>query len=336
MSTAIEWTDTVWNPVTGCTKVSEGCRNCYAFELHEVRHRAYLKGKNLPRQYAKTFNEIQIFPNRLEQPLKWKKPRKIFVNSMSDLFHDQIPDEYLDQVFAVMLACATLDNFDHTFQVLTKRPERMQQYFTERTPSELVQAWAKAGDSWIHVGDGDMYFSEYVESLTSYEWNDDGTAKKGSEHIPFGSLTGIFPLPNVWLGTSVESPKEKWRMDVLRKVPTVVRFVSFEPLLDDVGEVDFEGIHWAIAGGESGVNARPMHPDWARDLRDQCQVAGVPFFFKQFGEWAPVHELRCNEPRIKGKPWYNFDPDTSVCRIGKKAAGRLLDGHEWNEFPKEV
>lgn len=350
MSTAIEWTDTVWNPVTGCSKVSEGYRNCYAFALHNMRHKAFQEGKKLPQQYAKPFGEIQLFPERLDQPLRWKKPRRIFVNSMSDLFHDQVPDEYLDQVFAVMLACATLEVRNHTFQILTKRPERMLKYFTDREPSELVKAWAKAGDGWIHVGDGDMYFSEYIGSRTRYEWNENGTAKAGSEFKPFGHLSGVFPLPNVWLGTSVENQKAAdERIPLLLQIPAAVRFLSCEPLL---GQVDLEfwtqfehpdnegygleaikGLGWVIVGGESGTNARPMHPEWVEGLRDQCEEYGVPFFFKQWGEWAPVHELRCNEPGIKGKQWFNFDPDTSVCRIGKERAGRLMDGQEWNQCP---
>ena len=155
-------------------------------------------------------------------------------------------------------------------------------------------------------------------------------------------------FPHIWLGVSVENDKHLDRIETLLQIPAAKRFVSIEPMLGPVDlknafaanryawdeEQESEMLDWVICGGESGPGARPMHPDWVRSVRDQCQAAGVPFFFKQWGAWTPLHELRCNEPGIKGKMWHNFDPDNSVCKVGKKKAGRLLDGREWNERPE--
>lgn len=322
----IEWTDATWNPVTGCSKVSEGCRNCYALTFSE-------RFRGTPGHYFENGFDITLRPDKLDQPLRWKRPRRIFVNSMSDLFHPEVSDDFIDQVFAVMALCP-----QHTFQVLTKRPERMAEYFRHHYRHAKVEIEAAA----ISIDAG-------VEEE--------------------GEVTFDWPLPNVWLGVSVENQKAAdERIPLLLQTPAAVRFLSCEPLL---GPVDLNAvprtdnayfvwrgekgcitdpnepddyvywhkrdqINWVIVGGESGHKARPMHPDWVRSLRDQCQAAGVPFFFKQWGEWAQVHELRCNEPGIKGKPWFNFDPDTALCRIGKQAAGRLLDGRTWDEFPSLI
>lgn len=309
--TKIEWADATWNPVTGCSKVSEGCRNCYAMKFAE-------RWRGTPGHYFEKGFDVTLRPDKLEQPLKWKRPRRIFVNSMSDLFHDDVPLAFISEVFFVMAEA----NW-HTFQLLTKRPERMKK----------VLDWLGT-----HM-DGRVY------NGTVISW----------------------PLPNVWLGVSVENQKAAdERIPLLIQMPAAVRFLSCEPLLGPVdlnavprpdnayfaqrGETgcitdpnepdDYvywhkrDQINWVIAGGESGPGARPMHPDWVRYLRDQCQVALVPFFFKQWGEWVQVHELRCNEPGIKGRKWFNFDPDTAVCKIGKEAAGRMLDGRTWDEFPE--
>lgn len=315
----IEWTDATWNPIVGCTRVSEGCRNCYAYELHDRRHKAFVAGKKLPEQYAKPFKEVQVFPDRLVQPLRWKRPRRIFVNSLSDLFHDDVPDDFIWRVFEIMAQSP-----QHTFQILTKRPHRM---------VELL-----AGRYWRDLGTPDRpFFAKIIK----------GEHRAGD--MPF--------LPNVWLGISVENQKAAdERISLLLRTPAAVRFLSCEPLLGSVDITPWlpwdrhrkgqpgwtpnpeyrQGIHWVIVGGESGPKARPIHPDWVRELRAQCRTHGVAFFFKQWGEWAQVHELRCNEPGIKGKPWFNFDPDTAVCKIGKKAAGRLLDGRTWDEMPEVV
>ncbi|SFU70632.1 DUF5131 family protein [Alicyclobacillus macrosporangiidus] len=340
---AIEWTDATWNPVTGCSKVSAGCTNCYAERLS---HRFGWTTKPWNATYAA--ENVRLHPDRLEEPLKWKKPRRVFVNSMSDLFHEQVPLEFIAEVFNVM-ACATAacgknhkhdeecwTGEPHTFQILTKRPERMMRVINEELPDYVGHYWP--GDRPLCL-----------------------------------ALELNWPLPNVWLGVSAENQEAAdERIPFLLKTQAAVRFVSCEPLLGPVNlrDIDlgtnghglrfqldsltgwsrgsdeqtgrhrvsrndeFGRIDWVIVGGESGPNARPMHPEWARSLRDQCQAAGVAFLFKQWGEWAPVHELRCNEPGICGRQWYNFDPDTAVCRIGKRAAGRLLDGRTWDEYPE--
>lgn len=268
--TTIEWTDKTWNPVTGCTKVSQGCKNCYAERMYER-----FNGHG-------TFKNVQCHDDRLEAPKKWKEPSKIFVNSMSDLFHKDVPFQFIIEVFHTMAACK-----QHTFQILTKRSERMLEFFT------------------------DCAYNPYG--------------------IPFN------PLPNVWLGVSVENQEAATKhISNLLQVPAAIRFLSCEPLLDKIDIISYlttGSIHWVIAGGESGPKARPMHPDWVRSLKNQCCLTEVPFFFKQWGEYVQMHDLMVNEPGIAGKRWFTFDPETSVCMIGKKKAGRLLDGVEHNEFP---
>jgi protein gp37 len=239
---AIEWTDATWNPVTGCTKISAGCDNCYAARFAE-------RWRGTSGHPFEAGFDLTLRPDRLEQPLRWKKPRRIFVNSMSDLFHKDVPASFVDQVFDVMWRA----NW-HSFQVLTKRSGRMNDYLWQR-------------------------FSELPD---------------------FGKLPG-----HVWFGVSVEDAKVKRRIDVLRTIPASVRFLSVEPLIGPLGALDLSGIHWVIVGGESGPGARPMHPDWVREIRDQCIAQNVPFFFKQWGGIRP------------------------------KSNGRELDGREWNEMPVE-
>ncbi len=205
---AIEWTEATWNPTSGCTKVSPGCDRCYAERI------TYRFPKTFPNGFALTLR-----PDALEIPLRWKRPRTIFVNSMSDLFHKDVPDEYLQLVFDVMRRTPR-----HTYQVLTKRAERLARV-APRLP-----------------------------------WPD-----------------------NVWIGVSVESPSYVWRIDYLRRVSAAVRFISAEPLLERLPDLNLAGIHWLIAGGESQAGCRPADPLWFRDLRDQCRASGVAFFLKQLG-----------------------------------------------------
>lgn len=340
--TKIEWAERVWNPMVGCTMVSKGCRNCYAKTLHDRRHKAKLNGANLPEQYAQQFEVVQLMPDRLSDPFHWKKPARVFVNSVSDLFHEDVPDDFIDKAFAVMSLCP-----QHTFMVLTKRPDRMRRWFRDI---------------------GGTQRSDWVWSAANRLMN----TNRGK--YPY------FPLPNVWLGVSVEDQKTAdERIPLLLRTPAAVRFVSCEPLL---GAVDLEigvcqqcggcgetaghyfqedgidtctvcggsgraeeQIDWVICGGESGSKARPMHPDWARSLRDQCNEAGVPFFFKQWGEWHPhaQHDGGACELRewqllpLSGelpKSRDDLAEAVDMCRVGKRAAGRLLDGREWNEFPE--
>lgn len=328
MPTKIEWTDETWNPVTGCTKVSEGCDHCYA---ETIAHR-FTGTKAYPNGF-----DVTLRPERLDQPLRWKRPRKVFVNSMSDLFHKDVPDDYIARVFAIMALAP-----QHTFQILTKRPGRA---------CSLLGSW----DFRIMVYD-------HIVAIAG-----------GVEHDE------VWPLPNVWLGTSVES--QKWadvRIPLLLDTPAAVRFLSCEPLLGPVElspwlwegvqypvdygtgiEYDRAPAHlldWVICGGESGPGARPMHPDWARSLRDQCQATTVPFHFKQWGEWAPAgysdgtHLLQVTGQAVTRESGTVTNPYghgsgvqdlvdrghagwVRIRRVGKRAAGRELDGRTWDEYP---
>ena len=370
-TTKIEWADSTWNPMSGCTKVSEGCRNCYAETIAER-----FKGS---KAYPNGFG-VTLFPDRLDQPLRWRKPRRVFVCSMGDLFHHEVPSDFLDQVFAVILANAVLEGPTHQFMILTKRPARMKHYLNGMAPAILLKRWAERADGWIHVGDGSSYFSECVEGLTACDWGPDGKLKPGADYNPsaYKYLDRVWPLPNVWLGVSVEdqAAADK-RIPLLLKVPAAVRFVSCEPLLgavdlepwltdqcegcDDDGmgarggncpsghcpldhhETENRKVDWVIAGGESGPGSRPMHPDWARSLRDQCAEAGVPYFFKQFGDWAPEadHPNPNRHPKdIRTLGELRDGPDifdntlVNMVRVGKKVAGCELDGRKHQEWPE--
>jgi len=234
---AIEWTDATWNPVTGCTKISTGCDNCYAARFSE-------RFRGTPGHPFENGFDLTLRPERLQQPLQWRRPRMIFVNSMSDLFHKDVPDEFISRVFDTMEAAHW-----HTFQVLTKRSSLMRDFLKKR----------------------------------------------------YGVSTG--PV-HMWFGVSVEDGTKLSRVRHLQQARAGVRFLSIEPLIDDVGELDLVGIDWVIVGGESGPRARPMEKAWVRSIRDQCKAAGVSFFFKQWGGIRP------------------------------KTGGRRLDGREWSQFPK--
>lgn len=230
----IEWTDATWNPVTGCTKISSGCAHCYAERMAKR-----LEGMGQP-NYRNGFR-LTVHEHMLDVPLSWKQPRRIFVNSMSDLFHDDVPESFVRKVFAVM---RTADW--HQYQVLTKRADRLLKL-------DRRLKWAE----------------------------------------------------QIWMGVSVESSKYTWRIDCLRETHAFVKFLSLEPLLGPLEQLNLAGIDWVIVGGESGPGARPMDPSWAMSIRDQCRRAGVPFFFKQWGG------------------------------VFKKKAGRELDGRTWDEMPDE-
>lgn len=245
---AIEWTDATWNPVTGCTKVSPGCDHCYAERLAFRLQRMGLQ------RYRNGFT-VTLQPSALELPLRWRKPRRIFVNSMSDLFHGSVPREFIDQVFDVMERAHW-----HQFQVLTKRPGRMVAYLS-------------------------------------------GLAGVGDRLIRVPAYPGRMPPPNVWLGTSVENADTTYRIDLIRRAPGSVRFLSLEPLLGPLPQLDLRRIDWVIVGGESGRDHRPIDPAWVRDIRRKCREARVPFFFKQWGGRTP------------------------------KSGGRRLDGRTYDEMP---
>lgn len=243
MSTKIEWTDTSWNPMHGCSSISAGCQNCYAKRMAKRQQAMGTKG------YENGF-KVTLRPDRLEQPLRWRKSRMVFVGSMSDLFHSDVPFEFVDKVFATMLMCR-----HHTFQLLTKRPERMAEY-TQRI------AAARHHDS-VHQSVFDAAMAVYLEPKDA-----------------------TWPRPGIWLGTSVEEQAPMVmtrRIAHLRASPAAVRFVSCEPLLGPIDKLPLSHIDWVIVGGETGPGARPMQLEWVRSIRDQCQEAGVPFFFKGRG-----------------------------------------------------
>jgi len=231
-NSVIEWTEATWNPVTGCTKISAGCRNCYA---ERMANRLQAMGQP---NYINGFR-VKTHEKTLSLPYKWKKPRIIFVNSMSDLFHEEVPVAFIQKVFHVMKQAQ-----QHVFQVLTKRSENLK---------------------WLSK---------------SLPWPD-----------------------NVWMGVTVENNRHLNRIEDLRKIPSRIKFISFEPLLGPVLDINLTDIDWVIAGGESGPGARPMSPVWVEDIRDQCMAAKIPFFFKQWGG------------------------------LNKKKAGRTLNGRTWDEMP---
>ena len=321
----------------------------------------------------------------LDQPLRWSTGRMIFVNSMSDLFHENASIETLDRIFAVMLACEAFGDRKHIFQVLTKRPQRMLQYMQSRSEAGHLEAWSKAGDSFIRVKGSTQAFSQFVFNLASRARQMDGSQQSDSDLIPWGYTKNLFPLPNVWLGVSVENQAcAEERIPLLMQTPAAIRWISAEPLLGavdlstwlGVGSLESDmglsnpGIDWVVAGGESGPKARPMHPAWARSIRDQCSEAGVPFLFKQWGEWqtnaytmsdgkAVFREFSTHQQWInKAATWINGGicldrqgvelkngadmamardagrfPVTVMHRVGKRKAGRELDGKLYDEYP---
>lgn len=366
----IEWTEKTWNVSTGCNKVSEGCKHCYAAVMHP--RQMVLN----PEKYAHPFLD-GAFPHEasLEMPLRRKKPAMIFVNSMSDLFHENIPFEFIDKVFAVMALCP-----QHTFQILTKRPERLSEYFnnylysTERAKKYIAQS---VEDTPL----GDFIFDRFT-GLNPVPCQPDAAA------FIFEAVQ-VWPLPNVWIGTSVENQEQAdKRIPYLLQIPAAVRFLSCEPLLGEVdltsiqcdraygsylfnaltgkgrthlntpfsSTLDMNKLHWVIVGGESGHGARPMHPDWARKIRDDCQAAGVAFFFKQWGEYqlwdnvgtdykesATGYQTSAGfkKPIAVYKDGFvsttqfvrDFEPCAVAIKLGKKHTGRLLDGVEYGEYP---
>ena len=232
LNSGIEWTESTWNPITGCTKISTGCRNCYA-------ERMALRLKAMGQKNYRNGFKVTCHPQLLDVPKRWKKPQMVFVNSMSDLFHKDVPDDFIFDIFDTMQQAK-----QHQFQILTKRAERL---------------------------------------------------AKLSPELPWRE--------NIWMGVTVEEADCKYRIDYLRYTGANIKFLSLEPLLDDLGELNLDGIDWVIVGGESGPGARPMQIDWVRNIKEQCVNQNVPFFFKQWGG------------------------------INKKKTGRLLDGKTWGQMP---
>lgn len=359
---AIEWTTETWNPIVGCSILSPGCTNCYAMAMAarieamnlEAREteRASGKRKTIATQYDGTTKKVNghaIWTGKMAMasdtvllsPLKRKKPTTYFVNSMGDLFHEDVPDEWIDQVLAVMALCP-----QHIFQVLTKRAKRMREYLTARN------------------GMGGAAICAAINAIPGALGNRRGALE--------------MPLPNVWLGVSIERQQEAdERIPLLLQTPAAIRFISAEPLLGPIDLTDItwpkdrrrfpetddltdarsslhviEGskLDWVIVGGESGPGSRPMHPDWARSLRNQCAAAGVPFFFKQWGSWYPWIDRDNDDPDWR-QPYVDYrEPNFQILNLAggrgfhgervhvmrlcsKKSAGRTLDGMIHNEMP---
>jgi protein gp37 len=324
--TKIEWTDATWNPLRGCTRVSEGCRHCYA---EQVAARFCGPGQpydGLARRVggeARWTGRVSLVERALRQPLRWRRPRKIFVNSTSDLFHESVPDEWIDRIFAVMALCP-----QHTFQVLTKRGERMRAYIAKRSLDwQAVLANANPPGT-LQVTKNDIY-----RTL--------GLAAK----FPHDPPTTAWPLSNVWLGVSVEDQAAAdERRGPLSAIAAQgwLTWVSYEPALGPVDWADWEFIKWLVSGGESGQNSRPSHPAWHRAARDFCAAYGIAYLFKQWGEWAPGEGWYEDHPvslplRMLGPGgWTDNLPgdDEYVVRIGKRGAGRLLDGVLHDAYPE--
>ncbi|SLN77274.1 DUF5131 family protein [Oceanibacterium hippocampi] len=363
----IEWTDATWNPIRGCSRVSQGCVNCYAERVAARFSKPGQAYAGVIDRHGRWNGRIRLVEHKLDEPLRWKKPRRIFVNSMSDLFHEAVPVEVVDHVFAVMRLAA-----QHRFQILTKRPARMRAYLADRSTARATSR-------------GEIF------------------AKLAPGHLMEGCS---WPLRNVWLGVSIEDQATAdARIPDLLATPAAVRFVSYEPAIGPVDlsraiAIDWQcttcrsyfsgphrptcpgcgavggwcgshafngrgypdgpiapsqrgaGIDWIICGGESGPGARPMHPDWARSVRDQCRAAGVPFFFKQWGEWAPTGQSTAADEKAAEGDFFLLHSDggidvpddrwpddesgeIAITRIGKKAGGALLDGVAHREFPDD-
>lgn len=311
-STNISWTQATWNPTVGCSIVSAGCTHCYAMKMAARIERM---GGKAAQKYGGLTEEVngnvvwsgvvRLDPAALPIPLKWRDPRLIFVNSMSDLFHATLSWSDIDQVFAIMSLCG-----QHTFQVLTKRPDGMRGYLNDPATKSRVELRA--------------------------------------EMIRPGFKIQAWPLLNVWCGTSIEDQASAdRRLPILLEARTAVRFVSIEPLIKpvvlgtavtpDALKPGSSGLHWIIVGGESGPDAHPMHPDWARALRDEAILLGIPFFFKQHGNYAE-HNPGGNRQQIGLMPNGRQVPvgapgSVTLWNLGKKQAGDMLDGQRWQQFP---
>ncbi|WP_449352112.1 DUF5131 family protein [Streptomyces shaanxiensis] len=284
-NTTIEWTDRTWNPATGCDRISPGCDNCYALKLAK-RLKAMGQSKYQrdgdPRSSGPGF-AVTVHEHALLEPLRWRRPSKVFVNSMSDIGHARVPAAFVARIFATMALAP-----QHQFQVLTKRPRHLRR---------LLESQKFVDEVWAEMerlsADGTVPLSRPVREdvrKRTVNWN----------------ALSPWPLPNVWIGTSVESDEYCWRADELGHTPAAVRFLSLEPLLGPVPSLDLKGIDWVIVGGESGPQHRPLDLDWVRDIRDRCVDRRVALFFKQIGGLTP------------------------------KAGGRLLDGRTWDEYPTTV
>lgn len=330
--TAIEWADATWNPIVGCSRVSPGCQNCYAIGVVHRQMSPQHVGLTVKPEGERVdwTGEIRPVPHMFDQPTRWKRPRRIFVNSLSDLFAPEAIKLAGDDGYSVVarIVAEMVANPRHTFQVLTKRPQIMRTVL------------------------GEPMFRLEVNGLL---------LDRGCEVMPGGMSEPDFAWPrHIWWGTSIELDKYAFRADHLRRI-NGVRWISAEPLLGPLPSLDLTGIDWVVAGGESGPGARPMHPQWVRDLRDACQdrpqpceIPDVPrphsvpvpgggracaceypdpvaFLFKQHGDWSDGSALALAD--VETRKMHRFDDGEVMYRVGKKAAGRVLDGRTWDEYP---
>lgn len=346
INTNIEWTDSTWNIVRGCARVSEGCRHCYA---ETIAHRFSKPGQpyhNLIATGGQWNGRVITLPEKLLEPYHWAKPRRVFVCSTSDLFHPSVPFKFIAAAFFIMSITTR-----HTYQVLTKRPERMRDFF-----------------NWVHKHSGAFNDDRITSAayatpeIDAMPWR-----RATAHHGGYDSGGPTWPYTNIQLGVSVENQTAAHtRIDALLDCPAALRFLSVEPLLGPVSlkswplaPAPWPGINWVIAGGESGPGARPPHPGWLRDLRDQCRARSVPFFFKQWGAWAPAdidpsgdmfyhhHGRKSGMPKYKGAAVSRVDGQCShdanrlndpattavMYRVGKKRAGCQLDGETLQQLP---
>lgn len=351
--TGILWTDATWNPLTGCSRVSDGCKFCYAEARAGTRLKDSPRYKGLTKMTAngpRWTGEVRVIDEVLDQPIRWTKPRLVFVNSMSDLFHQNVAFDDIAAIFGIMAASP-----NHIFQVLTKRPKEMLEWF-QRLTKEAKEA---AGDGYDLSGDCELqYINDAALELLGFV-ADKTTTKQKPKRVACGAS---WPLPNVWLGVSTENQKAAdERIPLLLQCPAAVYWISYEPALGPLDlamylSVYSGGLDWVVAGGESGKNARPAHPDWFRDLRDQCLASEVPYIFKQWGEWklhepftmpaGPDSTLRTREgkraPRLRSiyvalNGCTSDDPvGPLMAKVGKRQAGRLLDGEICDGYPPNL
>lgn len=337
-NSGIEWTDATWNPITGCSVESPGCKHCYAMKLAggRLQHHPSRTGLTVDTDAGPVWTgEVRLNAQWLDQPIRWSRRRMIFVCAHSDLFHPSVPDEWIDIVFGIMWACLYGRDGEpgHIFQVLTKRAARMREYLS----IDRREAWARAA--------------------VQYGGDDDPDGLYDQVALAEG------PHPRIWLGVSAENQATAdERIPHLLQTPAAVRWISAEPLLGLVdlcaylmclcGKCGGEApIHWVVAGAESGAGARPMHPEWVRALRDQCAGADVPFLFKQWGEWLPMSQQersgafpevvadRANGAPASGYPAvrvHQWSDGTESYRAGKHHSGRRLDGRFHDGYPPSI
>ena len=359
--TKIEWADSTWNIITGCSVVSAGCTNCYAMKLAGTRLQHHPSRAGLTRESKAGpvwTGDVRFNEGWFTQPLQWKKPRRIFVCAHGDLFHESVPNEWIDKVFAVMALTP-----HHTYQVLTKRPDRLRKYISD--PPTVRRVYELACDLAIWGK---------LRVVLIAPGSDETKAPAGPR-----VFLDQWPLPNLWLGTSVEDQaRADERIPLLVDTPAAVRWISAEPLLgsvdlkrwlvcascaDEVGaykneprplttfDVGYCGnsrLNWVVVGGESGIGSRPMNPDWVRNIRNDCAAAGVAFFLKQWGDWIAAAPDQTGYNEVLGSPVATIDGKIYdaenviiwaqtgglMARVGKKIAGRLLDGKQHDGYPK--